>query len=118
MSQDEEARHRDIVESLRLKGEALMKADENARAEYKAKFYSALIELAVSGEPFTSEDIIEMIGLPRTQIQANRNNAVGALMNGAARRGLIRKTGMRVLSTRPRSHGAELAEWVGTMGVT
>lgn len=73
----------------------------------------AVLALAATGEPFTSEEVTARCGLPRGTVGTNRNNAVGALLSGAARRGLIRKTGRTVPSTRVSSHGAALAEWVG-----
>lgn len=80
--------------------------------DWKETFREKAIERARSGIPFTSEDIILEIGLPREQ-RMNANNAVGAMMNGLATRGVIGKTGRRRQSIRPSSHSAEILEWVG-----
>lgn len=82
-------------------------------AEWKQNFRDAVHVLAREGYPFTSEDVIERVGLPSGDVGTNANNAVGAMMNGLARKGVIRKTGERRLSKRPSSHGAEIAVWVG-----
>lgn len=63
---------------------------------------------------FTSEDIVEAIGLPRGDVGSNQNNAVGGTMNAIARAGLARSTGEYVKSKRPSSHSAVIALWVRT----
>lgn len=81
--------------------------------DWRGEAWRQLVLLVVAGTPFTSEDLIERVGLPSGEVLTNRNNAVGAIMSAAARQRLIRKTGRRVLSQRASSHGAELTEWVG-----
>lgn len=85
-----------------------------ASEEWKRMFRVTVTAFAHSGVPFTSENITAIIGLPRGEVGSNQNNAVGAMMNAAAQGGLIRKTGNRVLSRRPRSNASEIAEWIGT----
>jgi len=80
---------------------------------WREDFNRTVVACALSQRPFTSEHIIAMIGLPRGDVRTNANNAVGAMMNSAAKRGIIKKTGNRVLARRPTSHGAELTEWIG-----
>lgn len=75
--------------------------------------YGCLIILAASGAPFTSEDVTEMAGLPTGATGQHSNNAVGALMNAAAREGIIRKTGRHVPSRVQTSHATEINEWRG-----
>ena len=60
---------------------------------------------------FTSEDVLQRVGLPRPAGTSNANNAVGAMMSGLAKRGIIRKTSKRRPSTRTSSHGREIAVW-------
>lgn len=70
--------------------------------------------LAATGREFTSEDLTALIGLPRPGATgSNRNNAVGAVFSGAARRKEIRRVGYRN-ATVASSHAAALAVWVGT----
>lgn len=63
------------------------------------------------GRRFTSEDVLAIVGLPTGEVAKDANNAVGAMVNGLAKRGLIRKTITRVPSRRSSSHGAELIVW-------
>lgn len=79
--------------------------------EWKAEFNKAVDLLCESRVTFTSEDVLDLVGLPSGTIKSNANNAVGAMMNALARSGEIRKTGERRPSKRPSSHGAELAVW-------
>lgn len=86
-----------------------------AAAEWRENAWRAIVRLAASGQPFTSEAVVAAIGLPSGTVASNRNNAVGAIMNAAARAGFIRKTGRRVLAHRRPSHARELAEWEGLL---
>jgi hypothetical protein len=72
----------------------------------------AIDHLAASGRRFTSDDLVALVGLPRPS-EPNRNNAVGAVLSGAARRGVIRRTGDHN-ATRPLSHARRLTVWEGT----
>jgi alpha/beta superfamily hydrolase len=96
-------------EQLRDQGQAraLTAAEEWAEAA------RACIEwLADQGQPFTSEDVVALIGLPDPSATgSNRNNAVGAVIAGAARRGVIRRVGYRN-ANRELLHAAVVAEWV------
>lgn len=70
--------------------------------------------LASTGRQFTSEDLTALIGLPRPDApESNRNNAVGAVISGAARRGVIERVGYRN-ARRARLHSAQLSVWKGT----
>lgn len=69
-------------------------------------------QLAATGEQFTSEDVTAVVGLPRGEVGQHRNNAVGAVMSGEARAGVIKRLGYRN-SKRAVSHSAVLSVWVG-----
>jgi hypothetical protein len=71
----------------------------------------AWIEDLPAGQDFTSEDLTFWLGLPRIAPGIHRNNAVGAVVNGAARSHLIAKTGYES-AHRALSHGSVLARWV------
>ena len=77
---------------------------------WKARFIATVEEIAASGGLFTSEDVLDRVGLPR-EVKTNANNAVGAMMNALAKRGVIRKTSERRTARRSSSHGRELAVW-------
>ena len=85
----------------------------DAAAEWRESAYATIAVLARSGEPFTSEDVVALVGLPVGGVGTNRNNAVGAVMNASAKRGWIVKTGRRVTAKRRTLHAAELTEWTG-----
>lgn len=72
----------------------------------------AIDYLAAAGRPFTADDLVTLVGLPRPS-EPNRNNAVGAVLNGAARRGVIRRVADRS-AARPLSHARRLTVWEGT----
>jgi hypothetical protein len=114
MEADREARRTNMAEGLAKKQEGIQKAIDHAYEAWKDNFREHVAAWADKQVPFTSEHIIEEIGLPTGRIGLHKNNGVGAMMNGQARKGVIRKTGRHVTSRRPGSHGAELTEWIGT----
>jgi hypothetical protein len=103
----------DLLAGLDGKARGMGKAVDHAKEEWKNEFRRYARAFALTGVPFTSEDVVTWAGLPSGGVGKDANNAVGAMMNGLARAKVIRKTGRRVLSRRPSSHGAELTEWVG-----
>lgn len=90
----------------KIKGQA--DALANAHEEWLNAAKRQIMYLASLPEPFTSEDVTRVVGLPRRRTASNQNNAVGALMTAAARRNIIRKVG-RVTS----AHGSEITQWRG-----
>lgn len=57
---------------------------------WKAKAQAAMDELIDLGKPFSSDDLIDMVGPPDVSHTPNsRNGAVGSLFNTAARQGRI-----------------------------
>jgi hypothetical protein len=82
-------------------------------ADWKSNF-RAYVTNSRQGERMTSEDVVAVVGLPTGEVGKDANNAVGAMMNGLAKRGVIRKTSLRVPSRRKTSHGAELIVWERT----
>jgi hypothetical protein len=91
-----------------------MEAAELGSAAWAAQARAAIKHLAQQPVTFTSEDVIDLVGLPWPDAGANRNNAVGAIMSGAARAGVIYKTGTYVETRRPSSHARIVAVWKGT----
>ena len=79
-------------------------------SEWKQAFRDTVAGFYI-GRRFTSEDVLAIVGLPTGEVAKDANNAVGAMVNGLAKRGLIRKTITRVPSRRSSSHGAELIVW-------
>ena len=70
--------------------------------DWTVQFNHTVSECAKSYRPFTSEQIVEMVGLPSYKDKAKA--AIGGLMNDLARSGVIEKTG--------RSREGKV-EWVG-----
>jgi len=62
--------------------------------------------LAATGRPFTSDVVVGAVGMPA------HYNAVGARMNAAARKGIIRKVG-HTQAARPSAHARTVAVWQG-----
>lgn len=108
-------RIRDAAEARRLRDAGMTAAVEAADlAVWRAQFQAEAMRLADAGPGlFTSEDVLEAVGLPRGGISQHRNNAVGGLMGGLAKAGLIRRAGY-VQSRRPTSHAHVLTAWQGT----
>lgn len=86
-------------------------ASSRAAAQWWAAAWQALLQLAASGEPFTSEHITEQVGLPRRSA-TGANSAMGALIGTASRAGIIRLVGSTT-AARPISHGAQIGLWEG-----
>lgn len=81
--------------------------DWNTRAK------NAIWELASSGQPFTSEDVTDLIGLPDPTSRPNSaNNAVGTMLNQVAKRYGLRRVDM-VKARNPQAHGRLLTVWQG-----
>jgi hypothetical protein len=97
---------------LKERGQTQAEAAADVQA-WRESFVAAVVKLLRynPGAQFTSEDVLERVGLPRPDATSNANNAVGAMMSGLARRGMIRKTSKRQPSTRASSHGREIAVW-------
>lgn len=69
----------------------------------------AVLNLAHSGIPFTSEDVTQRVGAPDTQLRSDAHRLMDALMRGAEARHLITRTGR----SRRSATGGELIEWSG-----
>lgn len=74
---------------------------------YKGHLEAALFQFPPRSR-FTVEQLTGFAGRPPEGVHYN---AVGAIVNGMATRGLIRKTGRMVKASRPGMHATELAEW-------
>lgn len=106
------AKDRDLAAARRARDAGQARAQGKADPVWVAAFRAEVIRLANTGQEFTSEDVTAVVGLPSGGVAQHRNNAVGALMGGMARRGFIVRT-RYAQSTRPVSHAAVLAHWRG-----
>lgn len=97
---------------LELKEQGMEQARQARDVQrWKEHFALTVQEMADLGFAFTSEDVLSVVGLPR-HVAINANNAVGAMMNAMAKKGVIQKTKERRQAMRSSSHGRELAVWV------
>lgn len=87
------------------------RAIEN-KPEWAEVAYKALRELALSGRPFTADDLVELVGLPTGKVTDKKNNAVGALFTKVARTGLITRIGY-TQSARKSGHATTIGIWRG-----
>jgi hypothetical protein len=99
-----------LGERLAQRGQAQAMSSD-AAWEWSRRAELAIRELAATGTPFTSDDLVRLAGLPSYGV--NRNNAVGAFFTSASKRGLIERTGSYKKSRRAVSHGRMIAVWVG-----
>lgn len=84
----------------------------DAQPDWAEQAYETIKQLARQGMEFTSEDVLAITGLPSGGVGQHKNNASGAIMNKAARAGIIRKVGYDT-AKRKESHGAVLRVWIG-----
>ena len=84
----------------------------DAQPDWAEQAFEAIKQLAKRGTQFTSEDVLAITGLPSGEVGQHKNNASGAIMNKAARAGIIRKVGYDT-AKRKESHGAVLRVWIG-----
>ena len=83
------------------------------RTAWKFRAAAALADLAASGRPFDSDDLLKIVGHPDENHAANgRNNAIGSVFREASTAGLIVPVGTRQ-STQPRRKGGLVRLWQG-----
>jgi hypothetical protein len=80
--------------------------------EWKQQADAAIRQLAATGELFTSEDVTARVGQPTDADGRARPNAVGAIINANARKGIIERIGF-VKATRANQHSALISQWRG-----
>lgn len=78
--------------------------------DWRERALGAMLAIGRARGRFTSEDVTDLVGLPRFQIGTNQNNAVGAAISGWARDGLIVAVGTRK-SQHAWANAAEIRIW-------
>lgn len=106
MSYSEGPHERDLEAGKLAKEIGMARVTNATPEEWKRAFDIQLKLCAVSGVPFTSENITRVIGLPPSV------NAVGARMNAAAKRGLIKRIGF-TQAKRAERQAAMVSVWQG-----
>lgn len=94
-------------EGQQRKQEGIARVSGNPMAApWRAVAIRRLRDLALTGEPFTSEDVTSVAGQPPTP------NSVGALLSGAARQGWIERVGFAP-ADHAEAHARIISEWIG-----
>lgn len=101
---------RDLGLGLDLKAEGQAAVLAVTDDEWKASFAREVARLAREGSPFTAEDVTEIVGLP----PGGRVNAIGAAMNGAAKKLGLRRIDS-AMATRSLRHASRIAVWQGVV---
>lgn len=94
------------AEALKQQGMAVAIAAQPE--EWKARVNAVIETLALLGRPFTADDVSAAAGDSPTGSQG----AMGALITGAAKRGLIVKQS-ETTSQRRSVHGKSVGVWIG-----
>jgi CTP:molybdopterin cytidylyltransferase MocA len=79
---------------------------------WQARASVALDRLVATGEWFTADDLVRLVGVPDADHGQNRSNAVGSFFSHAARRGVIVRVGFRP-SVRVMGHARTVSVWRG-----
>jgi hypothetical protein len=95
-------------EGRRRRDEGMRTAEHAAHPWVKDAIDQAITRWARTLAPFVADDIRDEV-----PILASSPNVLGARVSAAARKGLIRKTGMYRPSRAASRHGGVVAEWVG-----
>lgn len=81
---------------------------------WQARARAALEDLAASGRPFTSDDLIDVVGWPDGEHTPNgANSAVGSAFRSAKAAGLIVTEGRVRQSRQPHRKGGAVRIWHG-----
>jgi hypothetical protein len=83
-----------------------------AKKEWTQRATGALLALAESGRQFTSDDLVDIVGLPSGATRTAANNAVGALFARYSRKKVIKSCGAKATG-RHTSHGRAIRIWIG-----
>jgi hypothetical protein len=94
----------------------MQKALAGKLGDYPERFCQAVLALARAGHPFSADDVVGIVGVPHRS-EANRNNAVGALMSACAKQGWVKPSGGWTKSARPESHSRLVRQWIGVASV-
>ena len=88
---------------------ALERVEANARAEWLKAAEQAVLILARTGQPFTTEDC-----KPLVTAETHEPRAWGAVIRKFAVAGVIQKTNQLVEATDRRCHARPMTQWCGT----
>ncbi len=91
--------------------DALKRVEDHASEAWKGEADFAVLRLAATGRPFTADDVWR--GIP-AGFTTHEPRAMGAILRGCARDGIIEALQEWKLSTRPECHRRPVRVWRGT----
>jgi hypothetical protein len=92
---------------IELRDAGVSSVTEHTPGEWRSAADQAIVALANKREPFTADDVRELVGDP-----PNHPNAMGARFLDAVRAGIIRQVG-RSLPVRASRHASSVGLWIG-----
>lgn len=96
-------------EGIAAREEGMERSEAAVCPEWRAAAERVLDNLIRSGEPFTTDDIIDSVGEP----SYGDKRGLGGMMMSRARAGDIVATGYYVTSSNPSCHARPKKQWVG-----
>lgn len=99
----------DILEAIHQRELGMATAQRNADESYSQRFFRAIELLAASGATFTADSVRELAGDPPA---STHPNVAGAIVNAAAKAGLIEAVGFS-RSGRVVGHNNRVLTWRG-----
>lgn len=91
------------------KEQAIARVESNANGEWLEAARTACLRVANAKPTFTSDDVWDV--LEWQNATTHEPKAMGAVLAGLSKAGLIRKTGRYRPTRRAIAHGRDLAEW-------
>lgn len=98
-----------VEEGRRLRDQGVRTAEHGLDTRWRVAAEAVIAQLAATRQPFTSDHVTARVG----PALGSATGGMGAVIRGAATRGLIRAAGY-VTSSRPEAHGRPIRQWVGT----
>lgn len=98
-----------MTDNERAKQEGIEAAYQYADLDWKQVASKALRQCAETFSEFTTDDLWEII--KKTGVTTSENRAMGAVMQAAARSGMIKATPTFVASKRPEAHKKPNRVW-------
>ncbi len=89
-----------------LKAQGMAEAEAHADPSWRIQAWNAILVIVGRGEPFTTDDVWEML-----DTSTHEPRALGSLLVRARSQGLIRGTGEWRNSRRPEAHSRPCAVW-------
>lgn len=92
---------------VKLRDDAIRRADEHADADWKQAAYQAVADLALFCDYLTTDDVHERL----EGVSTHELRALGAIMKRAARDGLIAPTDRYLPTLRASAHARPVRVW-------